>query len=73
MSDQLPTGSTINGSSGAKFGSCDPARGWAGKRRAGELPPKSAHRPFSPSTIGKTSNASVYTLTACRGALPPDP
>lgn len=79
MSDQLPTGSTINGSRGAKFGSRDPVRGWAGKRRAGELPPKSAPVPFPPLPSGKQLNMlpnkqrqRIYADCLQR-ALPPDP
>lgn len=80
MSDQLPTGSTINGSRGAKFGSRDPVRGWAGKRRAGELPPKSAPVPFPPLPSGKQldmlpkqATPAMTLLTACRGRCPLTP
>lgn len=40
MNDQLPTGGTINGSSGVVLGSRDPLRGWGAARRAGETRPR---------------------------------
>lgn len=40
MSDQLPTGSAINGSSGVVLGSRNPLRGWGAARRAGETRPR---------------------------------
>lgn len=79
MSDQLPTGSAINGSSGVVLGSRDPLRGWGAARRAGETRPR-APPSVALSTLTKnnaicyiTSNASRSLLTACRGAPPPDP